>query len=289
MRPVPAPAEPRSLAEAIRAALERVTAAERKAAMVLLANYPVPGLQTVAQFAAEAGVSGPTILRLTAKLGFASYAAFQQALRDELAARNRSPLAKAVPADGGGAAGDFLDRFRLSLVETVDQALRGVSRSEFQAVLAVLADARRPLSIVGGRFTSCPALQLYLHLRELRPAVQLIEGQTAVWPEYLLDMGRRNVLVVFDIRRYQEDVVRFAREAAALGAEIVLVTDAHLSPIAAVARRVLSVRTSVLSSWESLTTLCALNEAIVAALSAEHWPEITARIGRLEAIRGHLG
>ena len=64
-----------SIAESIRQGLARLTPTERKPAMALLANYPVPGLETVAQFARRAGVSGPTILRLVAKLGFASYPA----------------------------------------------------------------------------------------------------------------------------------------------------------------------------------------------------------------------
>ena len=53
-------------------------------ALTLLASYPVVGLKTVAQFAARAHVSGPTILPLVAKLGFVGYLDFQQALRNEL-------------------------------------------------------------------------------------------------------------------------------------------------------------------------------------------------------------
>src|ERR1700676_437645 len=85
-----------TIAEVIRQGLERLTPTERKAARILLANYPVPGLQTVALFAKQAEVSHPTILRLVSKLGFDSYSAFQQTLRDELEARLRSPLTKPV-------------------------------------------------------------------------------------------------------------------------------------------------------------------------------------------------
>ena len=92
-----------SIAETIRQGLGRLTPTERKPALVLLANYPVPGLEPVAQFAKRAGVSGPTILRLVAKLGFSSYPTFQQALRDELELRGQAPLAKigARPLNGG--------------------------------------------------------------------------------------------------------------------------------------------------------------------------------------------
>ena len=66
----------RSVAARIRRRLGRLTPTERRPALALLANYPVAGLETVAQFAARANVSGPTILRLIAKLGFDSYPNF---------------------------------------------------------------------------------------------------------------------------------------------------------------------------------------------------------------------
>ena len=61
-----------------------------------------------------------------------------------------------------------------------------------------MADRKRRISLIGGRFTASLALQFYLHLRELRPRVQLVSGQTATWVEHLLDIGRKDVLVVYD-------------------------------------------------------------------------------------------
>src|SRR5262249_11773401 len=203
-----------SIAESIRQGLGRLTPTERKPAMALLANYPVPGLETVAQFAKRAGVSGPTILRLVAKLGFGSYPGFQQALRDELELRLQPPLAKApAPRKGGRVDPDFISRYGRAIIANIERSLTEVPRSEFKGPLDLLSDRRRRISLVGGRFTASLALQFYLHLRELRPQVQLVSGQTATWVEHLLDVGRKDVLIVFDIRRYQDDVVRFSQEA----------------------------------------------------------------------------
>jgi DNA-binding MurR/RpiR family transcriptional regulator len=278
-----------SIAESIRQGLARLTPTERKPAMALLANYPVPGLETVAQFARRAGVSGPTILRLVAKLGFASYPQFQQALRDELELRLQPPLAKA-PArrKQGRADADFLNRYGRAIIANIERSLGEVSRSEFKGTLDLLSDRRRRISLVGGRFTASLALQFYLHLRELRPQVHLVSGQTATWVEHLLDVGRRDVLIVFDIRRYQDDVVRFSQEAAALGADIVLFTDHWLSPIAAVARHVFALRTTLPSSWESFAALSALTEVMVARLQELNWGEASRRMERLEKIRSDL-
>jgi len=278
-----------SIAESIRQGLSALTPTERKPALALLANYPVPGLETVAQFAKRAGVSGPTILRLVAKLGFSSYPLFQQALRDELELRLQSPLAK-MPARNRGRTRDpdFLNEYGRAIIANIERSFSEVPRAEFKGTLDLLSDRRRRVFLVGGRFTASLALQFYLHLRELRPQVHLVSGQTATWVEHLLDFGRRDVLIVFDIRRYQEDVVRFSQEAAALGASIVLFTDHWLSPIAAVARHVFALRTSLPSSWESFAALSALTEIMVARLQALSQGESERRMKRLETLRHRL-
>jgi DNA-binding MurR/RpiR family transcriptional regulator len=278
-----------SIAETIRQGLGDLTATERKPALALLANYPVPGLEPVAQFAKRAGVSGPTILRLVAKLGFPNYPRFQQALRDELEQRVQAPLAKigAHPA-GQGPEADFVNRYGAAILANIETSLRELPRSEFRGTLALLADRRRRISLLGGRFSSSVALQFYLHLRELRPGVQMIGGQTATWVEHLLDFGSKDVLIAFDIRRYQDDVIRFANEAAAQGADIILFTDHWLSPIAAVARHVFALRTAMPSSWESFAALSALTEILIARLQAMSWSEAKRRMQRLETLRGRL-
>jgi len=279
-----------SIAETIRQSLTRLTPTERRPALALLANYPVPGLEPVAQFARRSGVSGPTILRLVAKLGFPSYPEFQKALRDELELRLQTPLAKAARPDrrSPAPARDFIASYGRAMIANVERSLAEVPRPVFEAAVELLADRRRRVLLMGGRFTGSVALQFYLHLRELRPRVQLVSGQTATWVEHLLDIGRQDLLVVYDIRRYQEDVVRFARQAAALGASVILFTDQWLSPIAAIARHVFALRTSMPSSWESFAALSALTEAMVVRIHERRWDEAKQRMERLETMRGRL-
>src|SRR5690606_31863541 len=84
------------IAELIAERMDSLPAGERRAAQVLIANYPMTGLKTVAEFSAQAGVSSPTILRLVSRLGFQNYAEFQARLQDELAAQLQSPLSRAT-------------------------------------------------------------------------------------------------------------------------------------------------------------------------------------------------
>ena len=102
-----------------------------------MANYPVAGLETVAQFAVRANVSGPTILRLIAKLGFDSYPDFQQALRDELELRLQTPLAKAMPESGHPPQGDFLSTYTRAIIENIEASIADLPRAEFEAAVTL--------------------------------------------------------------------------------------------------------------------------------------------------------
>lgn len=278
--------ETRTLAEEIRRRLGECTATERRAALALLGNYPVLGLGTVAQFAAAAGVSSPTILRFAARMGFATYAALQSRLRSELEDQLRSPLARAK-ADGGPegraqppAHGALAAAAALNIAET----FRQLPEAEIAAVVALLSDERRRVHLLGGRFTDALARYLAAHLRILRPGVVHLAGQEGNWRDALLDMGRRDVLVVFDIRRYQADLARMARAAAGLGVTVVLVTDSWLSPIAAVAGHVLPARVAVPSPWDSAAALLVIAETLIAGVT-RHDPERSER--RMARIERH--
>ncbi|WP_094707099.1 MurR/RpiR family transcriptional regulator [Hahella sp. CCB-MM4] len=278
-----------SIAELIHRKLETLTPSEKKAARLLLTNYPVVGLDSLARFAERAEVSHPTILRFISKLGFSGYPQFQDELRNELDARLKSPLAKRHPdIQKVRDKTDFQNIYIDAICNNIRQSMASISQNEFEGVLALLEDVNQQVYLIGGRFTDAIAKQTYMHLRALRPRVRHINGLPVSWSEYLLDMDKNCVVVVFDIRRYQEEVVVFAEEAAKRGASVILVTDQWLSPIARVAQHVLVAHVEAPSNWDSLTSISAMMETFVAALSNRKWDQLTDRIGDLEHIRSQF-
>src|SRR5690606_3251821 len=92
-----------SIAELLAARIQAMPAGDRRDAQALLANYPMVGLKTVADFSARAGVSSPTLLRFVSRIGCQNYAEFQSALNDELAEQLQSPASRSLarkPAPG---------------------------------------------------------------------------------------------------------------------------------------------------------------------------------------------
>lgn len=271
-----------SIAERIRRDLGRMTPNERRAAHRLLADYPVAGLATVAELAAAAGVSGPTVLRMVGKLGFDGYGAFQRALRDELAARLATPLMK----DGEAAAGDDrLQRFAEASIANIRETAANVARDEFDAVARLLSDPARPVHVLGGRFTDPVAEYFVAHLRVLRPNVRRVSGSRMNWLDQLLDIGKRDLVVIFDIRRYSDDVGTFARRAAKRGATVALFTDQWLSPVSRIARHVLPAHVVAPSVWDSSAGLLLLVEATLSAAARRLGPAARDRLTALESFR----
>ncbi|MBV1704047.1 MAG: MurR/RpiR family transcriptional regulator [Hyphomicrobiales bacterium] len=275
-----------SISERAREAFDRLTARERKAAQTLLANYPTVGLAPVAEFAERAHVSAPTVLRFVAKLGFQGYPDFQRHLREELEAQLASPLAK--PSRGGRARNPqraAIDPFVESAIANLQNTFRHVGENEFMAIVDLLCDRRRAVHLIGGRFTDALARYFAAHLGLVRPAVRHVPSGIGVWRDRLLDMNRRDVLIVFDVRRYQEDVVSFARKAAERGASIVLVTDQWMSPLARQAAHVLACRITAPSRWDSGISLLAVVEALTAAVTDRLGEFARERMEELERLR----
>lgn len=268
--------------ELVRNRLDSLSPAERRLARALLASYPIAGLESVARFAERAGVSPPTVTRFITKLGFRGYPEFQESLRDEVQARLSSPLERyrdepkhdsAIQASLDGSARNL---------KATEQLL---SERDVKEAVALLADIRRRVMVLGGRVSAPLARYLAAQLHLLRPGVGLIDSERSAPAQQLIDMRKTDVLVVFDYRRYQADTIECARIAASRGCDVVLFTDRWLSPASAVARQVLVTSVENIGPFDSLVGAVAVVEALVGSVLAELGPRAESRMQSLDRLR----
>lgn len=272
-----------TIADRISAAIGSLTGAEKRAARVLLARYPVVGLESVTAFAEQAKVSAPTVLRFIAKLGFSGYPDFRKALREEVDESRKNPLT--LPHAGSEDAGSEHGN---SLVEIVRGTLAGLSSELLERVVEILADERRNVHILGGAFTGSVAAHLAFHLRKMRRGVFDLPTNADARADRLADVGRRDVVVLFDIRRYQRDVIATARLAEQRGSTVILFTDQWLSEASEVARHVFRAKVDARSPWDSLLGLNAIVETIAFALDRRLWSIVRPRLETIEKMRRDL-
>ena len=253
-------------------------------ARALLATYPTAGLESLPQLAEAAAVTGPTVLRFVRKLGFEGYGDFQRSLRLEVQARTEG-LYSLYETKEIAREDLMLNRSLESFTRALEETFAARTlESDLDDVVALLSDPKRHLWFVGGRFSHLLASYLCLLIRRLRPGCSMIGEAPDERVLDSLEISRRNVLCLFDYRRYQPDTVAVGRVAAERGAEVIVFTDPWLSPAVEYARRVLVSHADSASPFDSMLGGFALAELIAAKVLAETGGVGHARVGELEAM-----
>jgi DNA-binding MurR/RpiR family transcriptional regulator len=274
-----------SLADRLRTVRNDLAPAEARVVATLLDDYPMAGLQSVARFAAAAGVSAPTVLRVLGKLGFSGYPEFREALRREASERLFSSV-EVYPGPAATDAGDGIRAFLAQAERTWAAAVRDTFASldpdAVERTVGLLADRARPLLLTGGRFTTAVAGHLGRYLTTLRGGVRVLEPESGARALALLDVDETTVVLTVDVRPHQGDTVRFGLDARARGATVVLLTDRSLSPLAPDADLVLV--TSVLGPppFDATAPAVAVVDTLVAAVAARLGDAARTRLAAFE-------
>jgi DNA-binding MurR/RpiR family transcriptional regulator len=271
-----------TVAERIRSKFERLTRAERQLANAILENYPVSGLGSITAIAETSNVSTPTVVRMAKKLGFAGFPQLQAALRSELEATLSSPITKHNLWAENAPDTHILNRFADAVMENMRQTLRQIEPEAFNAVAQLLSDPNRAIHAVGGRITRSLADYFFTHMQVIRSGVNLVASNANTWPHYVLNMNEGDVLVVFDIRRYEHDILRLVEMAAQKGVMVVLFTDQWGSPAAKYAAHSFHSRIEAPSAWDSSVVTMFIVEAVISAVETLTWDETKVRMKTLE-------
>ena len=272
------------IGELVRQRQGSLSPAERKLARVLLASYPIAGLESVARFAERAGVSAPTVTRFITKLGFRGYPEFQEVLRHEVQARLSSPLARYHDEPGRGTDSLVSDALEISR-QNLQATLELLSYRDVEELVELVSDVRKRVLVLGGRLSGPLARYLAGQLHLLRPGVALVDAERTSAAQQLIDLHKGDVLVVFDYRRYQADTIESARLVAAQGVHVVLFTDPWLSPASAFARQVVVSSVETAGPFDSLVGATAVLEAVIGAVLVRLGARAQSRMQSLERLR----
>ncbi len=273
-----------TIEEQLRAALPVLTRAERQLASRVLDQYPVAALGSITALAKAAAVSTPTVVRLVQKLGFKGYPDFQHSLRAEVEAMLISPLAKHDRWAAAAPETHVLNRFADAVLANLSATLGQIDHAEFDAIAALLADSNRQIFAMGGRITHAMADYFVTLMMAVRPDVRLVPNLSNAWPAALLDLKAGDVLLVFDIRRYENAVLQLVELAREQGADVILITDRWISPAAIHARHRLIAQIEAPSAWDSMVSVTVLIETLLAAVQDLTWDQTEGRMKRLEEL-----
>ncbi len=273
-----------TVAQRIHDGFDTLTRAERQLANVILENYPVSGLGSITALAENADVSTPTVARMARKLKFGGFPDMQAQLRHELEATISDPLTKHAKWAEDAPDTHILNRFADSVIDNLRNTLKHLSAAEFDEIVEVLSDTGHAVAVVGGRLSHSAASYFFTHMQMMRDGVTLIERNSSSWPHYLLSLKEGDVLVMFDMRRYEQDMLRFAEMAQARGVRIILFTDQWGSPAGKFATHQIHSRIEVPSTWDSSVVTMFILESIISAVQSRSWGASKDRMEELESL-----
>lgn len=261
---------------------EKLTPTERQLLNAVLDDYPISGLGSITELASTASVSTTTVTRMLQKTGFDGFPQFQSALRAELKEMISDPVSKRNLWQNDLPDEHILNRFAAQAMENQKRSLDEVDPGDFDQLCELLADEGRSIYIAGGRITGTLAQYLFLHLQMIRPGVTRMAGGGA-WPHDLLDVRQGDVVIVFDVRRYENSTLQMTKMCRDKGAELVLFTDQWRSPIHRISTLTFTSRISVPSAWDSSLAMLLLIECTIAAVQERLWETVKRRTDALEA------
>lgn len=271
-----------TIAEKLQNSQATLTRSERQLSDIILQNYPASGLGTITSLAESADVSTPTVARLVQKLGFSGFPDFQRGLRAELNEKISSPLTKREKWVDDAPEGHLLNRFTKAVIDNIGQSMSKIDPKHFEKACDLLNDPDRKVFIVGGRITRTLADYFFLHFQVIRENVVHIASNSNAWPHYVLDLREGDVVVIFDVRRYENSTLKLAELAKERGAEIILFTDQWISPIAQHASICFTNQIAAPSAWDSNIATMLMSEIVIAEVQERNWEKTKERMEALE-------
>ena len=245
-----------------------LTGSERALAKALQRDYPHALLESATALAARNGTSASTVVRLFAKLGYASYAEAQREARAEVTALLQTAGQRAPVTIGA----------ERTLQQCVDDALlhdqhnlsatrEGLNLAAFEAMATCLAQDKGRVHVLAQINSAPVGSWLALHLNMCRPGVQELGAGAMDTTDQLLWVQPDDVLLVFSIRRYASGPAKVAQHFRDAGAQVLAITDSPAAPVATLAHHHLQVHTSNASPFDSYTAAFFLCNALVSAVA----------------------
>ena len=225
------------------------------------------------------------MVRLFAKLGYASYAEAQREARGEVTALLQTAAQRAPVLLGA----------QRSLSECVDDALlhdqhniqstrEGLDMAAFESMARQLAQDEGRVFVLAQLHSSPVSAWLALHLNMCRPGVQQLDAGAIAPADQLLWVGPTDTLLAFSVSQYSRGTYEVAQRFSEAGARVLAITDSPTAPLATVAHHWLQVRTANASPFHSYTAAFYLCNALVSAVAQLRHADVSEALARRDAL-----
>ncbi len=258
----------------ITAVFPTLSRAHQKLARFILANSLFVAFASAAELGEKVGVSNATVVRFCQAIGYDGYPELQAAVRAKLPTyvhKVQQIEDKRTRANTTDIAQRVFELDAQNLSKTIDL----LNSARFWSAIRALAKASDILVVAGG-LSAGPALYLThsLTVMGLRARAALNGGIPLALE--LVSLKKTSAVIGISVWRYVADTVAAMERAQSIGATRVAISDSIVTPIAQRADYAFQIATDGAAHSLSLTSMLALMNAFIAALSFTR-PKETAR------------
>jgi len=267
---------------------ERLTVSEAKIADLFERDYPLTALETVTSISEKAGVGKATVVRFISRLGYKSFADFQEQLREELVSRLESPFrrysVRKLQQNQTGI--DYLGQYITHAQKNMSEVHSRIDPEQIMEAARLMAHCEGSIYVQGQWDSHSLGHLFWVQVMYLRDRVYLLENLNSALPHQLTSVSDKDVLLLISRHRFTYQTHQVARWFSRQGAKVILITDRELNPNTELADIQIVVRSDGLSLFNSNCARLAVIESLIWAMTHLLEDNINQRAEICEALWG---
>lgn len=234
-------------------------------------------LHSMRECSRRAGLAPASLTRLAQALGFQGFEAIKHLCQESFSAQGGYAGRAEVLQASARKTQDWLAVLNEAQHANTASVAGLNQTAQLEAAADVMLKARR-VYFLGLRASHGLALHLHYSYGLLAPNGVLVQGVGGTLSDQIGEIGGGDVLVAMSLAPYTRQTVDAVTQAREQGADLVVLTDSALSPIARSASHTLLFRADSPSYFQSMVGALALAEALAAAVAVRGRRKVLAHL-----------
>ncbi|MBU3161359.1 MurR/RpiR family transcriptional regulator [Clostridium frigoris] len=270
------------LMKLIQIKLPHMSKGQKIIAKYILEHYDKAAFMTANKLGAAIGVSESTVVRFAVVLGFNGYPKLQKSLQ-ELIKSKLTLVQKMELSNDSITQENVLKSVLKADIENIKSTLEKINHQTFEDIVNSLFKARK-IYIIGLRQSAALSGFLAFYLNLILDNVKLVEYGVSDIFEQMLNIDNKDILIAIGFPRYTVRTIEAISFAKGKNANIVVITDSLLSPLAEKADYTLIAENNITSFVDSLVTPLSIINALIIAVGLREKEKISSTFSTLENI-----
>jgi len=270
------------LMRAIKTRLPRLSKGQKLIAGYILEHYDKAAFMTAGKLGTTIGVSESTVVRFANELGFSGYPKLQKSLQELI--RNKLTSVQRIELSNDYMTQETALKGVLKAdMENIKATLENINYQTFEDIVNSLFKARK-IYIIGLRDSSALSEFLAFYLNLILDNVKVVAYGVSDIFEQMLNVNEQDIVIGIGFPRYTTRTIEALSFAKSKNANIVVITDSLLSPLAAKADYTLIAQSNMTSFVDSLVAPLSVINALIIAVGLREKEKISTKFSALENI-----